>query len=135
MSRLDRVLLYGLVVFFTSAGVLHFVMPAGYEALMPPQLPFPRALVYISGVVEIAFGLLLLAPRYRRWAAWGVIATLIAVYPANIYHAASGGLDHPDLPASFANPVTAWVRLPFQFLFILWAYRFTKDRSGSTQTD
>lgn len=128
VTRLDRGLLYGLALFFTAAGVMHFVYPAGYEALVPPQLPARRVLVYASGVAEIVCGLLLMVPRWRRLAAWGVVATLVAVYPANVYHAMSGGLDHPDLPEVFASPVFAWLRLPVQLLFIAWAYRFTKPR-------
>jgi uncharacterized membrane protein len=135
VSRLDRVLHIGLAVFFTGAGVLHFVIPAFYAALIPPQLPEPRLLVYLSGMAEIGCGLLLLVPRFTRLAAWGIFATLIAVYPANIYHAVSGGLDHPDLPASFANPVGAWLRLPVQLVFLAWAYRFTRPRFAYRKDD
>jgi uncharacterized membrane protein len=105
---------------------MHFVRPAMYAALIPPFFPAPLALVYISGVFEIAFGALLLIPHYRRLAAWGIVATLVAVYPANIYHAASGGLSHPDLPPAMASATVAWLRLPFQFLFIAWAWWFTR---------
>jgi uncharacterized membrane protein len=115
-----------LAAFMVISGVAHFAIPDAYAALIPPQLPAPLLLVYVSGIAELALGLALLWPRTRRLAAWGIIALLIAVYPANIYHAASGGLDHPDLPAAFADPVVAWVRLPFQFLFIAWAWLFTR---------
>jgi uncharacterized membrane protein len=123
--KVRRVLRYGLALFFTVGGIAHFVKPDAYAALVPPQLPWPYLLVYVSGVAELVFGLGLLT-RYQRWAAWGIVATLIAVYPANIYHAVSGGLDDPRLPDGFASATGAWIRLPFQFLFIAWAWMFTR---------
>ena len=56
-----------------------------------------------------------------------IIALLIAVYPANIYHAVSGGIDHPALPAAMADPTVAYLRLPFQFVFIAWAWWFARS--------
>lgn len=130
--RFRRPLKLALAAFMVIAGVAHFAVPNAYAALVPPQLPAPMLLVYLSGVAEVGLGLALLWPRTTRLAAWGIIALLIAVYPANIYHAVSGGLDHPDLPAGFANPVAAWIRLPFQFLFIAWAWLFTRpDRNAN----
>ena len=77
--------------------------------------------VYISGVIEILLGLLLLLPETRKLAAWGLILLLLAVFPANIYHLSSGG-------AGMGFPVWSLViRLPVQFLLIYWAYGFTKD--------
>jgi uncharacterized membrane protein len=122
MSRLRGPLRLALALFMVGAGVAHFLAPAMFAALVPPSLPAPLLLVYISGAAEIALGVALLVPRLRRYAGWGIIALLVAVYPANIYHAVSGGLVHPDLPASFADPVVAYVRLPFQFLFMAWAW-------------
>lgn len=124
-AKVRTALKYGLALFFTVGGIAHFIRPDAYAALVPPQLPWPYFLVYASGVAEIGFGLLLLT-RYRRWAAWGIIATLVAVYPANIYHAVSGGLDDPRLPEGFASATAAWIRLPFQLLFIAWAWLFTR---------
>lgn len=126
--RARNVLRYALAVFMVVAGLNHFLDPAFYVALMPPQLPAHELLVYLSGVAEVGLGLLLLWPRFSRLAAWGVIALLIAVFPANLYHALSGGLDHPDLPAMMASPVGAWVRLPFQLVFIAWAWVCTRPR-------
>ncbi len=125
-SRFRRPLRLGLAGFMVVAGIGHFLVPKSYMALVPPQLPAPMLLVYLSGAAEIGLGLALLVPRIRRLAAWGIIALLIAVYPANIYHAVSGGLDDPNLPAAFANPVLAYIRLPFQFLFIFWAWLCTR---------
>jgi len=131
MSTIKRRLLYVMSVTYVIAGVMHFIKPHGYVAMMPPALPYPLALVYISGVIEIGLGVALLVPKLTRLAAWGVVALLIAVYPANIYHAFSGGLSHPDLPAAFASPVMAWVRAPIQFLLLAWAWWYTRPPASA----
>lgn len=87
---------------------------------MPPYLPAHLALVYLSGAAEVVLGLLLWSPALRPWAAWGLIALLVAVFPANVYMYQQGG-------AAFGLP--AWApaaRLPLQALLIAWAYAHTK---------
>ncbi|RZL04874.1 MAG: DoxX family membrane protein [Hymenobacter sp.] len=74
-----------LAVVFVGAGILHFIHPETYLRIMPPALPAPRLLVLLSGVAEVAGGLGLLLPATRRWAAWGLLALLVAVFPANVY--------------------------------------------------
>ena len=68
---------------------MHFVIPKTYESIVPDYLPAHRALVYASGVAEIAGGAGLMYPdaEARRWAGWWLIATLIAVFPANVHMA------------------------------------------------
>src|SRR5512132_3616960 len=100
------------VVLFVIAGSYHFVNPAVYLGIMPPQLPFPRALVYISGAAEILGGLGLILPATRRLAGWGLIALLLAVFPANIYAAING-----EMPGTPFHGIGLWIRLPFQALF------------------
>ncbi len=73
--------------FYFAAGVSHFVKTASYLKIMPPHVPWPQAMVYLSGAAEIAGGLGLLLRRSRRWAAFGLIALLVAVFPANVYMA------------------------------------------------
>ncbi len=126
---LRTVLKWLLAVLFIAAGINHFLQPAVYAALIPPMLPAPRLLVYLSGLIEAGLGALLLWPRTERLAAWGLIATLVAVFPANLYHALSGGLEHPDLPPLFANATLAWIRLPLQGVFIAWAWWFARNPS------
>lgn len=126
MSPVRWVLLVTLALFMTSAGTYHFVRPEAYEALIPPILPAKRPLVYVTGVMEMGFALGLLVPAWRRRSAAGLIVTLIVVFPANVWMAFQGGIDDRRLPASFANPVVAWVRLPFQGLFIWWASLFLR---------
>lgn len=111
--------LFGLL--FIAAGVLHFCFPDAYVRIMPPYLPWHRELVLISGACEIVLGGLLLVPRYSPYAAWGLIALLIAVFPANLHMAM-----HPYLFPKV--PPAAWsIRLPLQGLLIAWAYWFTGE--------
>ena len=126
MRRLQRPLQWGLAIMLIVGGLAHFAKPAAYMAIMPPFLPFPLALVYLSGVVEAGLGALLMVPTLKRVAAWGIVLTLIAIYPANIYHAVNGGIRHPDLPAIFAEPTFAYARLPLQLVFVAWAWWYTR---------
>ena len=96
------------------AGVLHFIKTSFYLAIMPSMLPHPLALVYISGVAEILGGLGLLVPKFRRPAGYGLIALLIAVFPANIKMFVDG-IHHQGL--SLATVLLA-VRLPLQIAFV-----------------
>jgi uncharacterized membrane protein len=103
---------------FIGAGCNHFLHGRFYERLIPPYLPFPLALVYISGVCEAALGALLLT-RWQPFAAWSLIALLIAVFPANLQMAL-----HPELYPEFPRALL-WARLPFQGVFVAWAYAYT----------
>jgi len=106
------------VLSYVAVGVFHFVRPSFFLDIVPPFLPAPLALVYISGVFEILGGIGLLIPRTRRWASWGLIALLIAVYPANIYMAMN-----PEIfVAKGFSEGSLYARLPFQFLFIAWVW-------------
>jgi uncharacterized membrane protein len=103
---------------FIFAGVMHFVIPRTYESIMPDYLPAHRALVYASGVAEIAGGAALMNPSTRRAGSWLSIATLIAVFPANVHMAA-----HPDrYPELPGGRTTLLARLPLQLFFIKWAH-------------
>ncbi|MDQ6701554.1 MAG: DoxX family protein [Acidobacteriota bacterium] len=103
---------------FTAAGVLHFLLTDQYARVMPPYLPAPRFLVFVSGAAEIAGGLGMLLPITRQAAAWGLIALLIAVFPANIYMA----------QAHLVTPQWAlWARLPLQVLLVWWVFWARKD--------
>lgn len=100
---------------FILTGILHFVIPRAYESIMPDYLPAQRELVYASGVAEIAGGAGLLHPRTRRAGMWLSIATLIAVFPANLHMALN--------PERYDVPDWAlWARLPLQALLIGWAW-------------
>ncbi len=116
--HIPRNLLF-LCALFVVAGFLHFWMPAGYVAVTPHWVPYRLEMVYISGLAEIAGGFGLLLPATRRAAGTGLIALLIAVFPANIQMlstAVAGG-------ASAAHQALLFLRLPLQPLLIAWVYR------------
>jgi len=122
MNRAKTVSRYSLTAFMIGAGTMHFVHPEFYLKIMPPYLPLHQELVFLSGICEVALGLLLLVPRYSQLAAWGIIALLIAVFPANIYV-----FQNPEvLPAP---PLLHLLRLPLQGVFILGAYWHTRPHS------
>ncbi len=100
---------------------MHFVAPAGYVRIVPRGLPVPGALVFVSGVFEILGGLGLLRPGTRPWAAWGLIALFIAVFPANVNMLVNRiGLGRKPVPVWLL-----WARLPLQAVLIAWAYVYT----------
>lgn len=113
-----KISLYLLGTIFIVAGILHFVTPESYRPIMPPYLPWHDGLIYLSGVFEILFGILVLIPKTQKWGAWGLVLLLIAVFPANLYMAQTGGSTVGD---GEWLPVIAWLRLPLQVLLILWA--------------
>ncbi len=102
--------------FFLLAGAMHFVIPRVYASIVPDWLPAPRALVYASGIAEIAGGAGMMRPSTRRAAAWWSIATLVAVFPANLNMALN-----PDRYRVPGGRAALWARLPLQGLFIAWA--------------
>ena len=87
LARVRRPLLYVMSAGYVVAGVLHFLAPAAYVQIVPPVLPAPLVLVYLSGLAEVAVGIGLLYPPTRQLAAWGTILLLLAVFPANVYMA------------------------------------------------
>lgn len=105
---------------YIAAGINHFVSPDLYVPMMPDYLPWHLALVYLSGVAESLLGALLLVPRTSRWAAWGLIALLLAIFPANINMAI-----HPD-QFDWATPTALYLRLPMQAVLIAWAWWYTR---------
>jgi uncharacterized membrane protein len=108
--------------FFILAGAMHFVVPHTYAAMVPPRLPARRAIVYASGVAEIAGGGAMLHPRTRRAGSLWSVATLLAVFPANIHMAL-----HPDRYRVPGGRVALYLRLPVQALFIAWAITAGRD--------
>jgi uncharacterized membrane protein len=113
-------------MFFIAAGAMHFVRPAMYQKIVPPQLGHAAELVVISGICEIAGGIGLLLPRTRRAAGLGVVALLLAVWPANIYMAVEA-----ERFSRVAPLWALWARVPVQLLliwWILWASRSESER-------
>lgn len=112
-------------VFFIAAGTNHFLHPTPYIAMVPAYLPAPTALVAVSGVAEILGGIGMLILPVRAFAAWGLIALLLAVFPANL-HVALHGWPGVNLPAWIL-----WLRLPLQLLFIWVVYRGALARESA----
>jgi uncharacterized membrane protein len=102
---------------FLTTGLLHFLRPRMYEAIMPRYLPGHRGLVFASGVAEIAGGAGVLHDRTLKPAGWWLIATLIAIFPANVEMAL-----HAERFRKIPRPLL-WARLPFQGLLIAWVFR------------
>ena len=115
-SQIKQVSIVLASTFYVLVGIQHFVDPQWFVKIIPPYLPYPLELVYISGFCEITLGLLLLIPPLRFIAGWGLILFLIAVFPANIYVAQTNGA------AMNTSPLIAWGRLPLQLVFIAIAY-------------
>lgn len=110
---------------WVAAGLLHFLMPRRYEAIIPPYIPAHREMVLASGAAEIAGGLAVLTPGLERPARWWLFGVLAAVFPANVYMATNPD-DIEGLP-----PIprwALWARLPFQLLFAAFVVKATEER-------
>ncbi len=112
---------FAAATFWVLAGTMHFVIPRQYQAIVPLSLArWKKEVVVASGIAEIAGGVAVLPERTRRGARWWLLATLVAVYPANIQMAL-----HPErfpkIPAA-----ALWTRLPVQGLFALLTWRGTR---------
>src|SRR3954451_6800531 len=126
-GRLARWSPYLLAALLTTTGTLHFVVPRTFEAIVPPQLPQPRALVHLSGAAELACAAGLVVPRTRRLAGWATAALFVAVFPGNVQMA----LDASD--GSTLYRAAPYARLPVQLPLVAWAVqvsRFSRPSSG-----
>lgn len=124
LGRFKRPLLYLMGPIYVVAGVLHFLNPKPFVAIVPEELPNPLGLVYLSGLAEIALGLGVLIPRTRQRSAKGLVLLLAAVFPANVDMAVRGQgtealPDHPVVDAAL------WLRLPFQAVLMAWAWWYS----------
>lgn len=102
-------------------GLTHFLAPRFFERIVPRWFPWPRAAVLWSGVAEVASGALIAVPRTRRLGAWLALATIVAVYPANVQMAL-------DAARSGSRPAIlgTWLRLPMQLPMLATAHRLTR---------
>lgn len=117
MPAVRRVALVLLAIFFITAGINHFAHPSVYVRTVPPWLPAPGLLVVISGICEILGGIGVLLPGTRRYGGAGLIALLVAVFPANVQMA-----QHPELYADIATAPALYIRLPLQLVLIAWVW-------------
>jgi uncharacterized membrane protein len=130
LSIAKRVLLYLQAAFYVFAGTLHFLLTNDYLRMMPAYLPWHSELVFLSGVAEVLCGLGLLSPQTRVIAAWGTIALLVAVFPANIHVALH---NVPLFGAKEGAGALNWVRLPLQLVLMAWAFWYTKPAGSSAR--
>ncbi|HFA48962.1 MAG TPA: DoxX family membrane protein [Bacteroidetes bacterium] len=107
-----------LAALFLLAGISHFRNPKFFLKITPPWVPAPEKVNVIVGAIEIALALALFIPSFTKYAAWGIIALLVAVFPANVYH-------FQKSLKKGKHVVPTLIRLPFQALFIYLAYLLT----------
>ena len=115
--------LSAIAVLFTGAGLAHFLWPSVFVRIVPPYLPRPLLLVYLSGVAEVLGGIGVLVPALRPYAGWGLLLLLCAVVPVHVYM-----VRHPE---AFSQ-IPLWAlsaRLPLQFVLMAWVY-WAACRSG-----
>jgi uncharacterized membrane protein len=133
-NQVRSVLRVVLALLMISAGCLHFVAERFFVQIVPPQLPWPQVIVWISGVCEIALGALLLPSATRRWAGLGLVALFVAIFPANLYMALDN-VQLRDMPGWYKQPsqLALWLRLPFQLVLIAWALWVSATPRGAVQ--
>ena len=118
-----------LAVGFIVAGANHFRTPDVYLGMMPAWLPWPAVMNAIAGAAEILGGIGVTFSSTRRAAGWGLIALLVAVFPANVHLALQG-----HMPGFDFKPLTLWLRLPFQAVFIAWVWWVAVKASSLTDS-
>jgi uncharacterized membrane protein len=119
---LDRARLR-LAALLTATGAAHFVLPGPFERIVPRWFPWRREAVAWSGAAELASGVLLALPRTRRAGGWLALATLAAVYPANVQMAIDATRGRPQVPAP---TWLTWLRLPLQLPMLSTAWSCTR---------
>ncbi|QEC75805.1 DoxX family protein [Mucilaginibacter ginsenosidivorax] len=124
MRFVKKVSLFILVVGYAFAGINHFLNPESYIHIIPRYIPFPVLMNIIAGVAEISFALMLIRPKTRPWAIYGIILMLAAFLPVHIQMLI-------DAPFKLANitvtPLIAWVRLILQPALMLWVWWHRKN--------
>ncbi|MEL7020791.1 MAG: MauE/DoxX family redox-associated membrane protein [Bacteroidota bacterium] len=110
--------LYIMAAFYAFAGISHFRNPRFFLKITPPWVPRPEQVNLFVGFVEIVLSILLIISTTRTFAAWGIIALLVAVFPANFYH-------YQTAKQKGKHVIPTLIRLPIQLLLIYWAYQYT----------
>ena len=121
--NIEKISVVIIVIFYFLAGMNHFIHPQGYYRIIPRYLPFPVVLNIIAGFFEILFALLMIRPKTRKVAAWGIILMLAAFLPIHITMLFNAPLKVGNL---LVTPLIAWLRLLLQPVLMLWAWWHTK---------
>ena len=103
-------------IFMIMGGVQHFLKPDFYLPFVPDFLPLKMEVIYLSGLLEIALGALLLLKKYARLAAMGIFILMVLFLPIHVWDVFS------STPA-IGTHKAALIRLPFQFLFMAIAWK------------
>ncbi len=130
MRAVRSFLRWVIAVFFLIAGLNHFRVPEMYVAMMPAWVPAPATVNVIVGLAEFVGGLGLIFAATRRLAGWGLIALLIAIFPANVHAALIG-----RMPGFDVSPLVLWLRLPLQAVFIAWLWWTAVRRTPDDERD
>ncbi len=123
MKYIKLLTIYFMSISYTYVGIRHFIDPDFFLAIMPNYLPFHLGFVYLSGIAEVSFGVLLFFKKTRTFASYGLIILLISVFPANL-HLVESELSQSILGVTKNQTI---MRLPFQILFISLAYWHSKN--------
>ena len=125
MNILKYISIYIMSILYIYVGINHFIDTKSFLIIIPPYLQtIGLEIIYLSGIFEIILGILLIIPKYRKIASYGIILLLIAVYPSNIYLAFN---EEPQNLMGISSFMASWVRLPLQFVFLGLAYWHSKD--------
>lgn len=122
--RTDGAGVAGLAALFVFTASGHFLQTDVMAQMLPPWIPAPVPLVYLTGVLELAIAIALILPETRRAAGWMAAAALVVFFPANIYAA----MNHIPMGGHALGPVYLLVRAPLQLAILLWVYAFTLRR-------
>ena len=120
MSHIKTIFCYLLALFFFVAGITHFTQDEAYAGIVPPLLPFPFLIVWVTGIMELFFAVGLAIKKFRKISGFWLAPFLLAVLPANIYMA----IYNIPLGDMESSSTALWVRVALQFpliALILWA--------------
>lgn len=120
---LKKIALYSTGILFIVAGVRHFIMPEYYMLMMPSYLPVPIDLIYLTGFLEVLWGIGLMLPHTRVFSAWGLMALALTFLPENIYM----WTHNIHLHDAYTPNWPLMLRIPLQFLLIAWLYMFARN--------
>ena len=123
MNMIKKASLWVLIIGYLAAGINHFYSPASYLRIIPAYIPYPVIANILSGAAEILLALLLISPKTRYYAAWGIIVMLVAFLPVHIDMILKAPM---QLGSITVTPLLAWLRILFQPVLILWVWWYTK---------
>ncbi len=123
MHILKNISLWVLIIGYTFAGINHFWHPGGYISIIPHYIPYPVLMNMLAGIFEVLFALMLVWPRTRHWAVYGIILMLAAFLPVHIDMALNAPLKLGNLDVT---PLGAWLRVALQPVLMLWVWWHAK---------